>query len=81
MNDRIKEIANQCTTKYLNGFGGHTLHFNEEKFAELIAVEILHEFCIQLDIHQVDQINNPAFYKALQATELKFGVKNEYQKQ
>jgi hypothetical protein len=36
MNERIKELAQQCWDKRLDG-----LHFDQEKFAELIVQECL----------------------------------------
>jgi len=36
MNERIKELAEQCWDKRLDG-----LHFDQEKFAELIVLECL----------------------------------------
>ena len=39
MNERIKELAEQCYTTYRNGHGGYTEQFDEEKFAELIVRE------------------------------------------
>ena len=36
MNERIKELAEQCWDKRLDG-----LHFDQEKFAELIVQECL----------------------------------------
>ena len=39
MNERIKELAEQCRTKYHNGYGGFIEQFDEEKFAELIVKE------------------------------------------
>ena len=38
MNERIKELAEQCWDKRLDG-----LHFDQEKFAELIVRECLQQ--------------------------------------
>ncbi len=40
MNERIKELEKQCWSHYINGvlIDGH-LHFDTEKFAELIVRE------------------------------------------
>lgn len=39
MNERIRELADQCRTEYRDGHGGFTEQFDEEKFAELIIEE------------------------------------------
>jgi hypothetical protein len=39
MNNRIKELANQCRIEYRDGHGGFIEQFDEEKFAELIVKE------------------------------------------
>jgi hypothetical protein len=39
MNERIRELADQCRTEYHDGHGGFTEQFDEEKFAELIVRE------------------------------------------
>jgi hypothetical protein len=36
MNNRIKELADQCRIEYRDGHGGFTEQFDEEKFAELL---------------------------------------------
>ena len=35
MNERIKELANQCRIEYRDGHGGFIEQFDEERFAEL----------------------------------------------
>ena len=37
MNDRIRELASQCWDRRLDG-----MHFDQEKFAELIVKECVH---------------------------------------
>ena len=37
MNERIKELAEQCRTLYRDGNGQYVEQFDEEKFAELIV--------------------------------------------
>jgi hypothetical protein len=39
MNERIRELADQCRTEYRDGHGGFIEQFDEEKFAELIVKE------------------------------------------
>jgi hypothetical protein len=39
MNNRIKELANQCRIEYRDGHGGFIEQFDEERFAELIIAE------------------------------------------
>jgi predicted site-specific integrase-resolvase len=39
MNERIKKLAEQCTTQYRDGHGGHIDQVDTEKFAELIVRE------------------------------------------
>ena len=39
MNDRIRELADQCRTEYRDGHGGFTEQFDEKKFAEMIVAE------------------------------------------
>ena len=39
MNNRIKELANQCRIEYRDGHGGFIEQFDEERFAELIVRE------------------------------------------
>jgi hypothetical protein len=39
MNERIKELADQCRIEYRDGHGGFTEQFDEERFAELIVRE------------------------------------------
>jgi hypothetical protein len=39
MNNRIKELANQCRIEYRDGHGGFIEQFDEETFAELIVRE------------------------------------------
>ncbi len=45
MNDRIRELEKQCWSHYVNGvlIDGH-LHFDVEKFAELIIEECANLF-------------------------------------
>jgi hypothetical protein len=39
MNERIRELADQCRTEYRDGHGGFIEQFDEEKFSELIVRE------------------------------------------
>jgi len=50
MNERIKELAEQCYTTYRNGHGGYTEQFDEEKFAELIVRECAEACMKEIDI-------------------------------
>ena len=50
MNERIKELAEQCYTTYRNGHGGYTEQFDEEKFAELIIRECAEACMKEIDI-------------------------------
>lgn len=46
-----------------------------EKFARLIVNECLDELCNQMDAHDINLANLPAWYKALEKTEQHFGIK------
>ena len=48
MNERIRELEKQCWSHYIDGvlIGGH-LHFDTEKFAELIIAECA-QACINM---------------------------------
>lgn len=39
MNERIRELAEQCTTQYRDGNGGYIDQVDTEKFAKLIVRE------------------------------------------
>ena len=41
MNNRIKELADQCRIEYRDGHGGFIEQFDEERFAELIVKECM----------------------------------------
>ena len=77
MNERIKELAGQCRIETY-GVNGELLEFgfDEEKFAKLIVKETIIEMSIQMREQGDDQSNNPAFYKAIIATEKHLGVNN-----
>ena len=78
MNERIKELAKQCSTtstSYFDGRGNVTSTvFDKEKFAELIVKETITEMSQQLYWHGEDQSNNPSFYKAIDKTKKQFGI-------
>jgi hypothetical protein len=46
MNERIKELARQCTYEYSIGIDSPVAGFDKEKFAELILEEIMQELII-----------------------------------
>ena len=50
MNERIKELEKQCWSHYVNGvlIDGH-LHFDAEKFAQLIVKECINSLGSQTD--------------------------------
>lgn len=54
MNQRIKELEKQCWSHYINGtlIDGH-LHFDVEKFAELIVQECI-RLCDEVDLAGAD---------------------------
>ena len=70
MNERIRELAEQATDKWLGGE-----FFDREKFAELIVLETIKQMAIQMDKFGDDQSNNPAWYKSEEAVKKHFGVK------
>ena len=53
MNERIQELADQCTDQYRDGNGGYIDHVDVEKFAELIVQECID--WINLNLGLVDE--------------------------
>jgi len=75
MNERIKELADLCTTKtrfsYEGTAGGYnTEHFNKEKFAELIVKD-----CATIDFYKRTGISLKDDYRVTQVILEHFGVK------
>ena len=70
MNERIRELAEQATDKWVGGE-----FFDRKKFAELIVLETIKQMAIQMDKFGDDQSNNPAWYKSEEAVKKHFGVK------
>jgi len=73
MNDRIKELEKQCWSHYIDGvlIDGH-LHFDTEKFAELIVRE-----CAQVsedDITDGDACCTNTAYRIAKQIKKHFGV-------
>lgn len=75
MNDRIKELAEQCReTVHTTEWPGEWTTFNEEKFAELIVKETIAEFMQQMWKRGIDHTNDPTFYAAMKSTREMFGI-------
>jgi hypothetical protein len=70
-NHEILKIADQA------GLTPVVEMFEDEvvKFSQLIASAAIEQLITQMLFHGIDEANNPAFYKALENTEKRFGVK------
>lgn len=56
MNERIRELAEQCLTLYRDGNGQYVKQFDEEKFAELIVRE-----CLAKIENEAEQYHEPVW--------------------
>jgi hypothetical protein len=76
MNGLIRELAIQSglNAPYGNDHEG-LRDFDYRKFAKLVVRETLNEMGEQMDKFGDDQSNNPTWYKAMEAVEKHFGVK------
>ena len=88
MNQRIKELEKQCWSHYINGtlIDGH-LHFDVEKFAELIVrefivileeeIKLVEEFkstAVKADVIKCHQSKIWHFHKLIDKSKKHFGV-------
>jgi hypothetical protein len=75
MNEIIRKLAEQAG--YQEDFAGigHWDMPECKKFAELIVRETLNEMGEQMDKFGDEQSNNPTWYKAMEAVEKYFGMK------
>lgn len=71
MNEVLTKIAVKAQVEHCIS------HVRLQDFAELIVKETINQMCIQMLEQGDDQSNNPAFYKAIMATEKHLGVTNE----
>ena len=65
MNERIKELAQQCWDKRLDG-----LHFDQEKFAELVAAHEREE-CVKIAFNAKTYIEAAAAIRARGTNEVR----------
>ena len=77
MNERIDQLARAAGFKHPDHVGlcEEYAYFDHVRFAELIVRETLNEMSEQMFKFNDDQSNNPTWYKAMQAVEKHFGVK------
>lgn len=69
MNVVLTELATKAKVEHCIS------HVRLQDFAEFIVKETINQMCIQMLEQGDDQSNNPAFYKAIVATEKHLGVK------
>lgn len=75
MNERIRHLAILCSEECGDYHIGSNPQFNYEKFVKLLIKEYLDELCNQMEAHNINLANLPAWYKALEKTEQHFGIK------
>ncbi len=76
MNGLIRELAIQSGLNAPYGSDHEGLRdFDYRKFAKLVVRVTLNEMGEQMDKFGDDQSNNPTWYKAMEAVEKHFGVK------
>lgn len=78
MNERIQQLAEQAEKYADDNFRGEPTYSEayDTKFVELIVRETLNEMGEQMDKFGDDQSNNPTWYKAMEAVEKHFGMKD-----
>lgn len=74
MNERIKELIEECTITDLDINGNiYEAKFDKEKFAHKIVEETINELCMQFHWHRIEVSDRKKFYEAIMKTEKQFG--------
>ena len=75
MNEKIKHLIASSEGTYKQSLGVYQFYTYElQNFSEFLTLEIIDEFVYQLWKHNIDESNNPAFYKALEKCLESFGI-------